>query len=205
MVRQLLNAGEEVAFLGLLDPTLREGKDADKTELPLPRLVTRASALGSLITERLHLYGHEMKRLGIKERIGFLSRKVYTLGALLQDHKPLKSTQREINQIEVYRANLQALDRYRREPLQGPLRALEIFESSRPSQLKTKKGIDWHVFWYGLLSYYQMPGKDSGDMLRGENVRVLASLLARRLRVAHHPAQLQGSAEHENAQSPRQG
>ena len=48
MARQLLMAGEEVAFLGLLDPTRREGDDASERPRSTPPAIRRAETLGKL-------------------------------------------------------------------------------------------------------------------------------------------------------------
>src|SRR5262249_5863473 len=111
-----------------------------------------------------------------------------------------KGAQRELNQIEVYRANLLALDVYRREPLDGRLRAFEVFETTRPGRVKARDGIDWGALWKGTIKHHEMPGKDSGDMLSAENARVLSGALAQQLRLAFQACQQQDSMEHENAQ-----
>ena len=48
MARQLLAAGEEVGFLGLLDPTPREGNTASKNPESTPRIFRRMAAFRSL-------------------------------------------------------------------------------------------------------------------------------------------------------------
>ena len=93
--------------------------------------------------------------------------------------------QREIHQRAVYRANLQALDRYERKALAGRLRALEVFETRRPGRGSKREPFNWGALWEGHTVRHFVPGKDSGDMLKGENVRIVATLLADRLRLAH--------------------
>ena len=127
------------------------------------------AAFGSLAADRLQLYREDMRRLGVIDRVKYLASKLHLLSGLIGNSNAFKGAQRELNQIEVYRANLLALDRYRRQPLNGRLRAFEIFETRRPGRVKVRDGIDWQALWKGPIKQHEMPGKDSGDMLSGEN------------------------------------
>ena len=189
MARQLLAAGEEVGFLGLLDPTRREGNIAGKNPESTPRIFKRLAAFRTLAVDRLQLYREDMRRLGIIDRVKYLASKFHLLSGLIGNSNAFKGAQRELNQIEVYRANLLALDVYRREPLNGRLRALEIFETTRPGRVNVRDRIDWRALWNGPIKNHKVPGKNSGDMLSGENARVLGALLAQRLRLALHAPQ----------------
>ena len=189
MARQLLAAGEEVGFLGLLDPTRREGNIAGKNPESTPRIFRRLAAFRTLVVDRLQLYREDMRRLGVIDRVKYLASKFSMLSGLIGNNNAFKGAQRELNQIEVYRANLLALDVYRREPLNGRLRALEIFETTRPGRVNVRDRIDWRALWNGPIKNHKVPGKNSGDMLSGENARVLGALLAQRLRLALHAPQ----------------
>jgi amino acid adenylation domain-containing protein len=186
MTRQLLVSGEEVGFLGLLDPTHREGKHAGQIPAFAPRIFKRVGAFGSLVTGRLRLYREELRRLSAKDRTRFLASKVRLLSALIGNNNGFKAVERELNQIEVYRANLLALDGYRRKPLNGRLRAFEVFETPRPGGINVQDRIDWQPLWKGPIKHYRMPGKDSGDMVSGKNARLLSALLKQQLRLALH-------------------
>ena len=59
-----------------------------------------------------------------------------------------------------------------------------IFETNRPARVNAQDCIDWREFWKGPIKHHEMPGKDSGDMLNGENARLLGGSLAHRLRSA---------------------
>jgi len=201
MTRQLLAAGEEVGFLGLLDPTRREGNIAGKNPESTPRIFKRLAAFRTLAVERLQLYREEMRRLGVIDRINYLASKFRALSGFVGNKNAFKGVDRELNQIEVYRANVLALDRYRRQPLNGRLRAFEVFETTRPGRVKARDRIDWPALWKGPIKYHEMPGKDSGDMLNAENVRVLGASLAQQLRLAFQAYQQQNSVERKNAQS----
>jgi len=180
IARQLLISGEEVAFLGLFDPARREGYEAKENPAPVPRVVRRATALGSFFTRRLRLYRNEMRGLDIKDRFEFALHKIRSLSFKIGDTKGFRSVRREIHQLEVIRANLRALDGFRRKPLNGRLRAVDIFETSHPRN-STAWSFDWKTLWDGYPVRHHLPGTDSGDMLSGSNVKILATLLAKRL------------------------
>jgi thioesterase domain-containing protein len=187
MARQLLRAGEEVAFLGLLDPAQRKANVAGKNVVRIPRVFKRLAALGRLVADRLLLYREEMRELGAKDRTKYLASKFHLLRGLIGDSNALKGAERELNQIEVYRANMRALDGYYRKALEGRLRTFEIFETARPGKPGVQKRFDWSPFWKGPVRRHQVAGKDSGDMLTGKNARALAALLAERLRFDERP------------------
>jgi amino acid adenylation domain-containing protein len=183
MARQLLDAGEKVAFLGLLDPTRREGHETNENPPAMPRVVKRAKSFGNFFTHRLRLYRKEMQGLDIGTRLRFVMQKIRSLGFTVGDRKAFTRVQREIYQRDVVRANIRALDGYQRKPLNGGLRAVEIFETSHPRNT-TAWSFDWKNLWDGYPVQHRVSGKDSGDMLTGENGRVLALLLRERLKEA---------------------
>jgi thioesterase domain-containing protein len=185
VARQLMAAGEEVAMLGLLDPTTREGDEPDEPGVALPRTVTRVAAVGDFVTRRLRLYRREMAGLTPAQRIKYLARKLRTLGGSVAKANAFKGAERELNQLEVYRANVLALDRYHRKPLVGRLRRVEIFETGPAGP---DAAIDWQDYWTGEIVRHTMPGKDSGDMLSGDNAPIVAGVLAERLRQAFSAA-----------------
>jgi acyl carrier protein len=89
----------------------------------------------------------------------------------------------EIYQLEVFKANRLAGRRYHRKSLNGDLRSLEIFMLSHPRNTRMET-FNWKTLWGGETVRHHVPGKDSGDMLSGENAQVLAELLRERLRAA---------------------
>jgi thioesterase domain-containing protein len=184
MVRQLTEAGEEVVFLGLLDPLRLEGKSARQSPVSGPRASSRARALGSLLADRLQLYREEMRGLAAGNRIKDLARKLRSLGGSIGNDNRFKGVARELHQIEVYRANELALRRYQYRRLNGGLRVFEIFESTNPRNVRLSDRLDWGALWEGQMKQHHVPGKNSGEMVTGENARVLGTLLALRLRAA---------------------
>jgi amino acid adenylation domain-containing protein len=184
MARQIMAAGETISFLGLVAPTTREGDELGERLLHAPRLVRRAAALGDLAQQRLRGYLSEMRSLGLSERLMYVPRKLRSLMASLMRTHGLKGTARELNQLEVYRANLRALDRYLRYPLEGRIAAIEIFETADTASPGRRSPNDWESDCPVVPQWHFLPGKDSGQMLMGENARVIASLLSERLRLA---------------------
>ena len=85
----------------------------------------------------------------------------------------LNGARRELNQLEVYHANLAALDHYRRLPLNGALTAVEIFHTARLGRRKERDPVNWNTFWSGTIVQHGVPGKNSGDMLAGVTQKFL--------------------------------
>jgi hypothetical protein len=85
-----------------------------------------------------------------------------------------------MHQLAVFNASKIAGQKYQPKSLKGPLRALEIFVSEHPRKNELKN-FDWRTLWDGRIKFHQVPGKDSGDMLSGENAKVLGALLRERL------------------------
>ncbi|MEO8443557.1 MAG: amino acid adenylation domain-containing protein [Gammaproteobacteria bacterium] len=184
MARQLTAAGETVAFLGLIAPTTRGGDEARDGALRAPRALKRAAALASLALNRLRGYLRDMRGLGLADRLRYLLRKLRSVSATVSQPHGLKGAARELNQLEVYRANVQALDSYVRVPVEAGLKTLEILEIEHRQVPDKRPAIDWLSLWRGEPRWHLLPGRDSGDMLSGANARVVAALLTERLRLA---------------------
>jgi thioesterase domain-containing protein/acyl carrier protein len=184
MARRVLEAGEVVAFLGLLDPIGLERYPGRKNWLDAPQVFKRAKALGSFVTERLRLYLEEMRGLDNGRRVPFIVKKIRSLSQNVRNGRSMSSARREFHQHEDFKASKRAGERYDPKSLHERLRALEIFDTVRSNGVRTENYIDWDALWKGKITRHLMPGKDSGDMVSRENARVLAPLLAERLRAA---------------------
>jgi len=183
MTRQILERGDEVAFLGLIDPGRRERIVGRMSRFRGPRVVIRARAFGAFLIDRICLYLGEMRRFEKRDQLKFIKGKLTSLLGKATSGRSFDAVQREIDQLTVYHANRFALRRYRRKPLVGRLQALEVFESSHPRNNATG-GVKWESLWQGAVIRHKVPGRDSGDTLSGSNAHVLATLLAERIRKA---------------------
>jgi amino acid adenylation domain-containing protein len=184
IARQLLSEGEEVAFLGLLDPARIEPIPGSKMKISSIRSLQRPVTLGLIAFGRLQLYLKELKQLNAKDRLKFVTQKLRNIRNLAKGDQRSYGLKREIFQLEVYRANLRALTHYKKPALTGRLRTLEIIETKIRYKRTSTEISKWSDLWQGSISLHAVPGKDSGDMLRRENARALAMLLKRRLRAA---------------------
>ena len=182
MARQAMAIGETIAYLGLLDPTSRESVD-DSRPRSVPGPIRRATAVARLSVDRLALYRSEMRERRGVDRLRYAGGKLAVV--LRRIGQPAaRDLQREISAREVYRSNVAALDRYRREPLHGELGMLAIMETARAGARPARDPDDWRRWWSGETIRVTVPGKDSGDMLSGGNAGHVAALMSAQLRAA---------------------
>jgi thioesterase domain-containing protein len=182
MSRQLADAGETVAFLGLLDPSLIPADVADWRVRRLPRKLKRGLALGRFVVDRLGLYWKEIRAFGFREKVIFVGKKLQLLGEASQQRDLFRGDWREFYQHRVYEANLTALRRYKREPLRSVPAAFEIFATKSLFERPSKNvRLIWGPLAGGCAIYHQVAGKDSGDMIQGDNAKPLAAILSNRL------------------------
>jgi len=194
MARQLLVAGNEVAYLALIDPNnLEDLGDASVVRDEASESWNKATAVLSLFSSRMHLYKEELSKLAGHERISYVFRKAFTVGATLAYGNKTKRLTRELHQLEVARANRRALRLYRREPLTGALRAFEVFMSNHHPNWSSEESA-WKVLWNGEVKFHHIRAKDSGDVLTAKNVVELGRTIAERLGSASGSAAPQGMA-----------
>jgi amino acid adenylation domain-containing protein len=178
MAYQLIEAGEEIGFLGFLDPIgLVRNQRSGHPETKSPN----NKQPSNFLTTRMQLYFNEMRDRNNYERAKFLTQKVLSLGRTLTNNKARRAVQREMHQLAVFNASRVAGRRYRLKRLDGPIRTLEIFVSEHPRKIELER-FDWTKLWEGNAVLHHVPGKDSGDMLSGENARVLGALLREQLK-----------------------
>jgi amino acid adenylation domain-containing protein len=182
MARQLLEHGDEVAFIGLLDPSPLHSETVPEASWHLPASWRSALALGRFLLDRIRAYRQEMIAMGAGERAHYLRRKMRLVVSAVRARDPLQSSRREFNQRRVYEANLEALLRYRAAPLRSPATALEVFSTERRLETGTHAPqVDWSTLTGIPAQSHRVPGMDSGDMLTGTNVKELASVISARL------------------------
>jgi thioesterase domain-containing protein len=184
MARLLFTAGEQVAFLGLVDPPLLNAA-VEPSVLRAPASLKRALALARFVSDRFHLYSNEFRGLGLKERVQFLRDRARLLGQAVQAKDLFRGDRREFFQHRVANTNLRAIRRHKHQPLDGGTMLFEIFVSEpRFDRMPVSTRVAWNALSGTPVTFHRMPGKDSGDMLQGDNAKALAAVLSLRLQHA---------------------
>jgi amino acid adenylation domain-containing protein len=181
IAHQLLETGEEIAMLALLDPIgLVNSMENQEAQIDAQTFQTN-NRFSSFLNARVKLYWEEIAGLNQYERVRFLGKKLMSLGGMLNDRNHFRSIQREIHQLAVFNASKAAGMRYRLKRLRGPVKTLDIFMSNHPRSAYLEI-FDWQKLWDGSVTLHHVPGRDSGDMLCGDNASVLGALLIERIK-----------------------
>jgi thioesterase domain-containing protein len=179
-----MQSGEVVACLVLLDPTQREGRGAARPVHRVPRTVRRAASLGRFVWDRIALYRQELDKLEGAARLDFVAAKLARAASRVLAPGEA-DVRRELRAREVYRGNLDALDSYRRRPLDGDLRLIVVIETPGAHAFRARRwNDDWLRLWRGEVASHVVTGRDSGDMLAGPNARAVGALVVRHLDAA---------------------
>jgi thioesterase domain-containing protein len=184
MAHRLVDQGEQVAFLGLLDPSLPSFESERPPVLPSPIWLKRGMALGRFVSRRLKLYREQMRVLGLRERMQFMRKKAQLLREAVDMRDLFRGDRREFFQRRVTESNFRAMRRHRFKPLQGRVPVFIFASGERFDGMSVDARMAWDALSGTSVTYDRVPGKDSGDMLNGDNARVTAALLAVRLRDA---------------------
>jgi thioesterase domain-containing protein len=179
ITRQLLAAGNEVAYLGLIDPSNREYRGVNAMRSRHFGFWKKTCAVVDLISSRIKLYSNELRNRAGRERIDYAMRKMISIGVTLTDGNKSKRLARELHQLEVARANRRAFRRYRPQSLSGALTTFEVFESNHPRNRRSDK-VPWQSLWSGEVNTHHFLAKDSGDLVR-TNVVELSRIITERL------------------------
>jgi amino acid adenylation domain-containing protein len=175
MARQLIEAGDRIALLALLDPTARGGSPDARRPVRAPPLVRRAIDVATFCNERLALYRHELEQLQLLDRMRYVSRKLRGVTSTVVRSVRAGTPVREINHRAVYRANIAALDRYRHATLPAPVDIVAIVESA--ARAGEGRWLPEHLTQCGkVVVRRRVQGRDSGDMLSAHAVAVAAEL-----------------------------
>src|SRR5262249_5623436 len=146
-------AGNEVLYLGLIDPNNLEFRTDDGTGRAHFTGWNRAHAIGNLLSSRIKAYADELRDTSGHERLQFLLRKAGSVGATLANRKQTTRLSREIRQLEVGNANRRALRRYHRRPLVGKLKTFEVFEWNHPRNSRSLE-LALETMWSGKVAFY---------------------------------------------------
>jgi hypothetical protein len=127
-------------------------------------------------------YLRQIGRVGPREKIELVGSKIKVVTEIVRKRDLFRGDERQFHQRRVKAANVRALRRYRHRPMDRSPGTIEIFRTSgRFDRLPSGAGVDWVSLVGKSITYHHVPGKDSGDMLRGENAKSLAALLSRRI------------------------
>src|SRR5262249_9213240 len=130
----------------------------------------RSEQESNFLATRIQLYISQLRELNNVERAKFLTKKATSLGRMLTNKKARRSVKREMHQLAVFNASKIAGRNYQAKMLRGRLKSLEIFASKHPRKAEIEN-FNWASLWHGRAELHQSPGKDSGDMLSGENAK----------------------------------
>ncbi len=178
MSHQLLRAGEEVAFLGLVDPSSLGGDLSAKPPSRWPVWVTRTMDFGRFVAGRLRLYGEEMRPLGFIDRVRFLRAKLQMVGEVVEKRDVFRGDHRAFNQLRTHNANLRALLRYRYAPLSGAATTIEIYTTTQErSPAESTERVDWSILVGSSAPVHLMPESDAGNWRWAFDTKALAGSL----------------------------
>lgn len=184
MARRLTENGEEVAFLGLLDPTTVGGEDADRPVANSNVALSRAKTTGQFFASRLQLYRRQLDGLSMRERFVYVGGKLRMLLRRASGRASFEGVRLEMSLMKVQRANVAALRRFVRKPIAGRVNVLAIYETPRRA---ARAGVEWGSSSAATALRHVVAGDNSGDMLKDANARVLAAHVAEQLKQAFKP------------------
>ncbi len=184
MARQLLSAGEAVAFLALLDPSRRGGRSTLSNSIATPRILRRAAAAMAFGAGRARMYVTEAAAMRGHHRWQYVVRKLRTVAAHRGGLAARAPVVRELDRVEVQRTNLRALERYARADLPGKVRVVCVLESTRDTATRTPLPVGIEQAGQRFVRA-TVPGRDSGDMLAAANAAHVAQRLETLLREAY--------------------
>jgi thioesterase domain-containing protein len=184
IAHELMATGDEVVYLGLIDPNNLESRSDDAIGGVNFTAWNKGRAIVSLLSSRIKFYVEELRHVAGHERLHYLLRKAVSVGATLSNRNKTRPLTRELHQLEVANANRRALRRYHRRPLVGELKTFEVFESNHPRNSRSHE-LALQMMWNGKVNFYHCPARDSGDMIAKENAVELARMIADHIDTVH--------------------
>ena len=191
MARQLLAAGEPLSTLILLDTPTPSGTTT---------AIRSAPAGGSaptlrFIRRRLTLYARTLARLRGRERLDYIKGRLSVLGEIASRRDLLRDNRSGVHAQAVADANRAAFRNYRPGPYPG--RAVMFRAQGREQLGETARRDAWDALIEGGVRHEDVPGNNSGFMLRPPHVEVLAHRVAALLDEIATPSRIvtRGQAE----------
>jgi acetolactate synthase-1/2/3 large subunit len=182
MARQLHAAGELMATLILLDTPTPTGTGADIRSVPLGG---RSPTL-RFIRRRLGLHARTLARLRGRERFAYLKGRLGVVSEIVARRDLLRDNRSDLHAQAVADANRAAFRNYR--PGSYPGRAVMFRAQGRAGAEETARRNAWNALIEGGVRHEEVPGDNSGFMLRSPNVEVLARKVAAVLEEAVVPS-----------------
>jgi len=168
IAQQLRAAGQEIGLLALLETWPPHPAPGQLRRVRVP------AALG-YIASRLRQYIEMLARLHGRERLRYLRERLKLLTGVVAQRGLFSAARRDIYLYAVTQANQLALQRYAPRPYPG---AVVLFcAEGRDVTEADDLRLTWRELATGGLDVHMAPGDDSGLMLTGPNVRILATKL----------------------------
>jgi thioesterase domain-containing protein len=165
MARQLVEAGDQVGLLIMLDPSppWTDAEGHPRGRRTWTAQVSKPSLFARFVLDRVMLHYHSLVRLHGAERRAYLREKLGIVQQMIRQRDAFRGDRSELVQRAVYEANRRAGGAYIPGPYAGP--TILCFTRDRPV-----RGVrNFREDWLGLVPQCGAPilvaGKDSGDML----------------------------------------
>lgn len=172
MSRQLVEQGERVAMLALLDAAALAPEKVFKEEDFLPLIAELFPSTDDLSVERLRAMTSE-------EHLQYFLRRAAQAGIVLGNIDPSLGS----HVFEVFKSNLKAMMDYRPQPYPG--KATLLFAEEKPQFIEVARDplLGWGAHVQGGVEVVRIPG-DHVHMLQEPNVGIVAQRLLERLEAA---------------------
>jgi amino acid adenylation domain-containing protein len=175
MAQQLHSTGQSVALLALVETWLPR-------PLSAPRLRLGGNVFLRFVAERLLLYAQTFARLERAERMDYLRSRLTVLRQAIAAQDAFRGDRSELHRARVSQANLHAFRQYVPRPYPGPV---VVFRATgRRARTRVDRRLAWRDLATGGMHVHDVPGMDSGLVLREPNVRVFVDHLGTYLRDA---------------------
>jgi amino acid adenylation domain-containing protein len=192
MAQRLRAAGEEVAFLMLLETW------PPKRRLPLVGAISRQSQHVRFLASAAFRHFRELTRMSPRKIVQALRERSKIVTEMVASRDLYRGERAAMYVDRVSTANLKAFENYRTRPYDRS--AMLVLASAR----RIREARDPRMLWAALVPSYvkfEIPALDSGLVLKSPHVEVLAQLIREQLQVAHRqygePAQEHRTAVHD--------
>ena len=145
--------------------------------------MSRSRAISGFVVTRFKLYFSELSELSWQERHLYLRSKVSYLKNKFGSRDPFKGNRAELDWAAVYRANKYAGRAYVASPYAG---RVAVFWSQDRAVGSREHRAEWMSLLEHQIAAAEVPGTDSGYMLKPPNAEILAEKVAACFRLAQN-------------------